>query len=309
MKKKMEFREDGTFTILQFSDLHWTNDNESDMKSHDLMNDIINEQNPDFIIFTGDVIHVEDCPSPENSFIKATSAVINSGVPWAFVFGNHDAIIKETYLELLDIQEKLPNCLTERGLDNISGYGNYVLKIHSHNSDRTVAALYCMDSGTYAPEKIGGADWIKHDQINWFINESKSLLSEIGSVIPSLAFFHIPLPEYREIWNKNICFGSKYEKVGSAKLNSGLFNAFVGMNNIIGAFVGHDHINDYCGDLNGVKLCYGRATGYNTYGKEGFLRGARIIRMFEGERTFESFIRLDDGSIISKQQEHHPISE
>ncbi len=40
----------------------------------------------------------------------------------------------------------------------------------------------------------------------------------------------------------------------------------------MGTFVGHDHVNDFVGDLYGIRLCYGRATGFNTYGRQGFTR-------------------------------------
>jgi hypothetical protein len=78
------------------------------------------------------------------------------------------------------------------------------------------------------------------------------------------------------------------------------------MGGVMGTFAGHDHINDYWGELHGIKLCYGRATGYNTYGKEGFPRGVRIIRLWQGEYSFETWLRLEDGSVISQQPEHLP---
>jgi hypothetical protein len=66
------------------------------------------------------------------------------------------------------------------------------------------------------------------------------------------------------------------------------------MGDVMGTFAGHDHLNDYIGELHGIRLGYGRATGYNTYGKEGFPRGARVIQLFEGERRFDTWIRLDE---------------
>lgn len=78
------------------------------------------------------------------------------------------------------------------------------------------------------------------------------------------------------------------------------------MKDVRGTFVGHDHINDYWGELHGIRLCYGRATGYNTYGKEGFPRGARIIQLTEGEADFQTWLRLDDGSVVVNQPEHLP---
>ena len=35
---------------------------------------------------------------------------------------------------------------------------------------------------------------------------------------------------------------------------------------MIGMFVGHDHANDYVNDYEGLKIGYGRKTGYGCYG-------------------------------------------
>lgn len=35
---------------------------------------------------------------------------------------------------------------------------------------------------------------------------------------------------------------------------------------MIGMFVGHDHANDYVNDYEGLKIGYGRKTGYGSYG-------------------------------------------
>lgn len=40
--------------------------------------------------------------------------------------------------------------------------------------------------------------------------------------------------------------------------------------------VGHDHINEFCGDLFGIKLCYGGVIGYHAYGLARWLRRARV---------------------------------
>ena len=84
-------------------------------------------------------------------------------------------------------------------------------------------------------------------------------------------------------------------------LNSGFFAALVEEGDVLGTFVGHDHVNDFEGALHGIRLCYGRATGFSPYGLEGFLRGARWRpRLREGERTFETSLRLEDGTVLSQ---------
>lgn len=58
----------------------------------------------------------------------------------------------------------------------------------------------------------------------------------------------------------------------------------VEMGDVMGTFVGHNHHNDFFGDLHGIRLCYSRVSGYGK-GREDFARGARIIMLKEGERV------------------------
>lgn len=61
------------------------------------------------------------------------------------------------------------------------------------------------------------------------------------------------------------------------------------------------------GTLYGIKLAFGRATGYNTYGQEDYQRGARIIQLDSNNtESFETYIRLEDKTVIKKQIEHKP---
>ena len=86
-----------------------------------------------------------------------------------------------------------------------------------------------------------------------------------------------------------------------------LFAALHEAGDVMGTFVGHEHINDFWGDLHGIRLCYGRTTGFNSYGREGFPRGARVIELTEGERQFETWLHLENGVIVREQEEHKPL--
>lgn len=126
-----------------------------------------------------------------------------------------------------------------------------------------------------------------------------------GGKLPALAFFHIPLPEYDEVWRTALCRGSRHEPVCAPSINSGFFAALVEAGDVMGTFAGHDHVNDFEGELHGIRLCYGRASGFSPYGREGFERGARVIQLQEGERAFRTWLRLADGSRV-EQAEHEP---
>lgn len=192
--------------------------------------------------------------------------------------------------------------VAERGPSTIQGVGNYVLSVLGSRNDEVAALLYCLDSGDYSQvPSIPGYDWIRHDQVQWYIEQSRKWKEQQEKILPALAFFHIPLPEYQTVWEQEVCYGYKQERVEAARTQAGMFSAMVVQGDVMATFCGHDHINDYWGELYGVRLYYGRATGVNTYGKEGFLRGARVISLTEGERKLESWLRLEDGTKVEQQ--------
>lgn len=307
--RSLPFREDGTFTIAQFTDIHWQNGEVEDRQSESLMKRILASEQPDLVILTGDVIHSELSRNPLESFRNAVRVVEESGIPWAAVFGNHDAEHPQgTKEQLIQLQKQLTGCLTEAGPKLDNRVGNYAIKLNSRAGDKTATVLYLLDSGSNLKHPLGGYEWITHAQIGWYKEQSAQLTAENnGEPLLGLAFFHIPLPEYNELWNYHTCYGHNYEGMGCSKLNSGLFTAFQEMGDVQGVFTGHDHINDFWGDLYGIRLHYGRATGYNTYGREGFSRGARIIRIQDGGKVeFTTWLRLDDDTVVASQPIHAP---
>ena len=267
---------------------------------------VVDQVAPDFVALTGDVLSGGNCKDPCASLRQAVGVFEERKIPWAIAFGNHDA---EGSVSREGLMETMASCamnLSEPGPEDISGVGNYVLRIQDYSGKQTAAALYFLDSGRHPPTDIGGYDWIRRDQIEWYIHESTSLTQEAGEPLPALAFFHIPIPEYDEVWDLHTCYGVKYEVVCCPHVNTGLFAAMHEMGDVAGTFVGHDHINDYEGNLHGIRLCYCRGSGYHTYGREGFPRGARIIELIEGERDFKTWQHLADGSVLVQSPEHAP---
>ncbi|UQZ36260.1 metallophosphoesterase [Paenibacillus sp. PK3_47] len=313
MSEKLAFREDGTFTMVQFTDLHWMDGRAEDQRTRELMERILEAEQPDLVVFTGDLIYTgpvspgeKDCEDPAAAFRGAVDAAEKSGIPWAFVFGNHDTENRISREELMKIALEHPQCLAAAGPEELSGSGNYTLEIGGPGGG-SAALLYFLDSGAYSEhEQIPGYNWVRRNQINWLAGESERLNPRNRNPrLPALAFFHIPVPEYLEMWNTQTCYGHKYERVCSPHVNSGLFTALLEMGDVAGTFCGHDHVNDFTGSLHGIRLSYGRATGFNTYGKEGFMRGARVIKLTLGRREFDTWLRLEDGSVM-QQPVHEP---
>lgn len=307
MKNVLRFRSDRRFKIVQFTDIHWQNGEAPDRQSAALMTEIVAAETPDLIVLTGDILSGGGCDNAADSLRQVIKIVEGRNIPWAAVLGNHDDEGSADRHELIAIMQESAMSLVQPGPADVPGVGNYVLPIQSSGRDGIAAALYFIDSGSYAQTNIGGYDWIKREQITWYLQESTRLTTEVGHPLPALAFFHIPIPEYDEVWNFHTCYGVKYEDVCAPRVNTGFFAAMHEAGDVMGTFVGHEHVNDFWGDLHGIRLCYGRATGYNTYGREGFPRGGRVIVLQEGERHFETWLHLDDGTKVHAQPEHTPL--
>jgi 3',5'-cyclic AMP phosphodiesterase CpdA len=297
----LRFRPDRTFTIVQFTDVHWRNGDAKDQQTRALMDAVLDAERPDLVALTGDIVEGSEAPDPAEAYRQAVAVLEERQVPWAAVFGNHDDEGDASRLHLFLAQREGVYCRTERGPSALTGIGNYVLRILGDGGE-LAAALYFLDSNGYNDRGIGDYAWIAQDQIAWYRSASAKLGREYAgpaSRLPALAFFHIPLPEYAEVWASGTCRGQCNEPVCAPALNSGFFTALVEQGDVMATFVGHDHVNDFEGDLHGIRLCYGRATGYPPYGQDGFARGARVIRLRQGERAFETWRRLDDGQVAT----------
>jgi 3',5'-cyclic AMP phosphodiesterase CpdA len=298
MNRSLRCRTDGSFTIVQFSDTHFCNGEEEDACTAALIAQVLDVERPDLVIFTGDVIGGQEARDPQAAWRMATALLVARGLPWCAVFGNHDDECGTARAQLLSLQQEIPGCLTRSGPSQVSGLGNFFLRIRTAKGKATVALLCCLDSNSYAETGIGGYGWVREDQLRWFNRSLRRQRSAADAASPPvLVFLHIPLPEYNDVWQQGACLGEKNEDICCPRINTGLFAAMHLAGSVRGVFAGHDHLNDFAGTLHGIGLCYGRATGFNTYGKDGFQRGARIIRLQEDNPNFTTWLRLEDGSI------------
>jgi hypothetical protein len=162
----------------------------------------------------------------------------------------------------------------------LHGASNYRVLVQAPNAS---AALYFLDSG-------GGRipDAIHADQIRWLERLPAPRL-------PAIAFVHIPPADYTGLYATGRCDGPPPREPVSTCAGS---EALVGALEDLGAravFAGHDHGNAWCCGLRGVRLCYGRHSGYGGYDFEGDWRGARVIELgLEGERRLSVATRVRD---------------
>lgn len=286
----LKFNSGGKLKIVQFTDIHFKYNSYRSDSALQMMKAAVEAENPDLVVLTGDVVCSKNT---KKAWLALAQPFIDAKVPWAVTLGNHDIEYELTGNEIMETITGLPYCVTENGPEEISGSGNYILPVHGSKSDDVKAVLYFLDSHSGLPKEkgLGSYDWIKSDQVQWYREQSKRLTAKNGGQsYPALAFFHIPLPEYNEVWGKETTVGVKEEDVCSPDINSGMYNAFLESGDVMGMFVGHDHVNNYIGCLHNICLAYGQATGRETYGDIG--KGYRVIELIEGERKFDTWVQI-----------------
>ncbi|CDO95951.1 unnamed protein product [Kluyveromyces dobzhanskii CBS 2104] len=336
----LTLNEQQKFKIVQLADLHFSVGKgtcrdefpahgtcEADPKTLQFIDQVLDIEKPQLVVFTGDQIMGDECKQDsETALLKALAPVIAREIPWTVVWGNHDDEGSLSRWQLSEFAKKLPYSLFEIGpsdtKDNQFGVGNYVIEVQGSHG-KTKIALYFLDSHKYSQSKaFPGYDWIKEDQWKYMEgyqanHESIKLAQNSGDLL-SMAFFHIPLPEYTDFppeAGSNRVIGSYKEGITAPKYNSEGLKTLHKLGVTVTS-VGHDHCNDYCllneadDGKDKIWLCYGGGTGEGGYG--GYGGTERRIRIFEidalkkdihswkrlngsPENTFDSKILVSDG--------------
>lgn len=319
-------KEDGRdFKVLQFTDVHIGGGSFSQQKDAWAMNAVatmIRQEQPDLVVVTGDIAYPVPFQAGTFNNLNATKIFSNMmetlGVYWTFAFGNHDTELYSLYGrdEICDYYEGagFKYCLFRRGFcdekdyigDDARGFGNDMIVVK--NSDGSInQTVVTFDSHSYTDGDYFGIAW-KYDnihqcQIDWYATEIERLSAlNGGNPVNNVAFFHIPLAEYRSAWANVIDSGEEmtqgkkvttergttefiYGKMGeSDKKKNGVrtYGVFCGSGTdtlfetglthyMQGIFCGHDHYNNFsvnftpAGADRSIRLTYGMSIDYLAY--------------------------------------------
>lgn len=259
---------------------------DADAKTLEFINDALDHEKPDLIVYTGDMIHGSASGDPETALLKALSPAIERQIPFAAIFGNHDGEAPGNNAELMKIMQELPFSLAQAGSDNATGVGNYMLTASVNKNP--ALTMYFLD--THTRKDRFGYDCIHKSQLDYMRELHQSLApqqAEYAHIPLAMAFIHIPIPEYRNVNNPMV--GTYREAVIAPSCDEGS-RAMLSDIGVSVVTAGHDHCNDQCildDSVEGsppVWLCYGGGTGYGGYGKypdKDGLNYQRRIRFFD----------------------------
>ncbi|MED6158348.1 hypothetical protein PIB30_031978 [Stylosanthes scabra] len=300
-ERGVPMRAGAALKIAVFADLHFGEAESEgwgavqDVNSVKVMNTVLDDETPDFVIYLGDVITANNIMVANASLYwdQAISPAQDRGIPWASVFGNHDDAAFEWPLEWfsapgipqVDCPPTGTSCSGEEGFSS------------SDDPQSPVAFLYFLDSGGGSYPEV-----ISSSQAEWFQQKSKQINSD--SRVAEIIFWHIPSTAYKTVAPEvggiqKPCVGSlNKESVASQEAETGIMNLLVNRTSVKAIFVGHNHGLDWCCPYQKLWLCYARHTGYGGYGD--WLRGARILEITEKPFSLKSWIRMEDGQMHSE---------
>lgn len=308
----LRFGENGKFKLLVFTDIHETNRPFRDTIA--LIERSLDAVQPDLVIYLGDTVDgAFPGANPERvraAIDAAVMPVVSRGIPFAPVFGNHDRESGVPNEAQLKIYQQYPGCLLLQGAGCVPGCGNYVVTVEGSTDDSDKFALWMIDSGSRISEERlaqgipDGYAAPEPEQIAWFERKAEELAAQNGGCTPAgLVFQHIIVPEiydalvparrgekgavrgqekkWRGSWYRlpDDAIGKLGEGPCPPCYNTGEFDAMK-RHNVLGAFFGHDHVNDFECPYQGIRLTNCKSTGVRSYG-DGVGRGVRVIELDE----------------------------
>lgn len=268
------------FKILVLADIQLESNPVRDRKALNMIRELVERTEPDFIMTVGDNTTSVFSDNRAKLVIKTLSRF---GIPWAVVLGNHDGEGRADRLWHGNRYEEADNSLFKSGPSNIHGVGNYGVNIKSPDGD-IIYSLLMMDSNRYREYPDGkDYDFIYYDQIQWYEWMVNGVEKSQGNPVPSLAFFHIPLPEFslaveafKEGRLDEGSFGGVREGVFCPPVNSGLFDSMKELGSTTHIFNGHDHVNNLSVDWEGIRMTYVLKTGPASYSDKD-LQGGTLV--------------------------------
>ncbi len=249
---------------------------------------VVHNTQPDLILIAGDLVYGYYDHSGVG-FEELVKFMDSFGIPWAPVYGNHDAESNMGVLWQNEQLEKAEHCLFKAG--DMTGNGNYTVGIRQNG--KLTRVFFMMDThGCNLPSQASimhvmpGGTGFMEDQVEWFIQKGAAIKETYPDANVSFVF-HIPFAAFNDAMatagrgDKGLTakgeenFGYGIGNGADWDRNRGVYNAMkeLGTDSVL---VGHLHHTSASVVYDGVRFQFGQKSS-----------------------TYDSInYRLEDGSIV-----------
>lgn len=256
----------GRFRMLQVTDFHSDAGDAAAEQTHAAVRTMVARFNPDLIAVTGDIWCADEQPErAELLMIRDLAFLAELGVPWAFTWGNHDAM-PGGFAACQARIAAVPGAIMPAG----DSRGNYRIEVRDSGGFTPVFDVFFLNTHERSMTEADA---------EWFRSEAHRLIHERRAHVPAVAFFHVPIKAYEDARLSSAFAGIGPEPLGEWGDDGRIFPMLCEPGVLRACFVGHCHRNDFHAHADGVLLAYGRATGYGGYGGEDLPKGAKLITL------------------------------
>ena len=197
--------DDSPWKVLQFTDMHLSQMEQSTNKTIDHFIDALNTEKPDFVAVTGDIITRKGARPRMKQFAEIFERM---GIYWGYVLGNHEGD-SDPYTvsrkEIINSFSSYSHCLVQNDVkktasgEEVWGLGNFVVNLLGADYSLSQTLIF-MDSGNRISEEDakkygvneGCYDCLKESQMTWY---KEQVEKAIAAHSKTMLFIHIPLVE------------------------------------------------------------------------------------------------------------------
>lgn len=322
------------YKVMQLSDLHFGQDLgrcsstgagttdvkcSSDLKTLKFIETTIQQERPDLIVITGDLIDVERSLDYKSILLKSLQPILATNTKFLYTFGD-EVQNKEDKSTIIEFLSSLPNCLNTFvpfADTNLHGVTNDNLQIFNKlvkdkdQVDEQSVSITILDSQDH---------FIDETQINYLYR----INNDFTSTDYKLLFFHYPIPQFRPAGTFKIIGAYNEKHPLDTKTNIKFHDDIINCRYQV-LSVGHEHENDACilselskqpkskprtttgnGDTSpaSIWLCYNSITGDSgvTTINEQYVRKIRLFEVDFVKKRILSWKRKENDKDVLEPQ-------
>lgn len=324
--KTLKFNNDGKFTILQVSDAQDMHIPRKAMLK--MLDKTYDKVKPDLVVLTGDNIlgnHLDDAPIGKRKNVKTEKGLLKRmrkalghvlkplekrKIPFAFIYGNHDDMNIISKKEQAKIYGEYKFCVPYNTGDDSVECDTYNIPIYASDSDAMKYNIWMLDSAGSDENGKPNYSRVQPETLEWYERESRRLRLENNGPVMSLMFQHIPVGEIDRFYEEckvddkgaikisedkyvrldlTKAKGFAFEIEKNKEPDHGQLTVLKKCGDVCGLVFGHDHMNSFIGELDGVNIIQTPGASFRSYGNM-VSRGTRVFVIDEKDTsTFETY--------------------
>ena len=280
---------------------------------------LIERLSPDLITLSGDLSYAGDFAS----YKKFADYFDSFKIPWTCCFGNHDNQDGDGEVQKVIEEYMKHEFFVFERCDSSLGNSNFVILVEKNGKNAEGIILMDTHDRVYYKTNSCGINqawgYLTTEQLDWY-SEQVSELKALGCNDTTL-ITHIPINAYllaaeaafknpqpdksiklsdsygADLWNEGYeaSYGVLHEPISAYPEDEGAFNLICKLDSTKNIICGHNHVNNWVVNYNGVRFIFATKTGSGSY--------------WEPEINGGTVLDIGESGVISVAHEYVDVSD